>query len=280
MKRQRWFTGLAVAGQLFLGLASAGVYYEAKTTGEGRAAKQQEAFVKAWASGEAAKVVFESSANPMAKPGTYLLSTDGGQTMVLVNPEDKTYAKWDLDAMVHMAAGVTKMMNMDITDFNVKKLEEKPGGLVAGVPTTYYKFRTTYRQTMKFMMMQRDDRVEEVHELWVAPELVEKALGVYLRKTPPKTVSEGLNRLMAAEFEKIKGIPLKMRRVVTTQDKKGNTETNVTTMEVLKLQAMPVPESTFAIPAGYKEVSLLPSGEGEEGEENPMAKIFGGKKKQ
>ena len=42
-------------------------------------------------------------------------------------------------------------------------------------------------------------------------------------------------------------------------------------------------DGEFAVPAGFKETQLLPTGEpgegGEEGEGNPLAKMFGGKKK-
>lgn len=283
VQKLRVFTLAMLAVAVLAAPASSGVYYEARTTGEGKGSELQAATVKAWVSGDKAKIFFETTGNPMMKPGDYLLAFGGGQTLYLVSPKDKTYTKWDMDAMMQMAAGFTKMMKMEIHDAKVEKLEEKPGEAIAGLPTIYYKFRTTYRQTMKFMMMSQDNRVEEVRELWVAPDLVEKALGVYLRKTPPKTVSEDFNRLLALELEKVKGIPLKIRTVTTTQDKKGATQTTVVTMEVTKLQVMPVPDSTFEIPAGYKEVSLLPTGEGPdqgEGEENPMAKLFGGKKKQ
>lgn len=260
--------------------AISGVYYEARTSAEGKGTEAQNATVKGWVSGEKAKVLFESTGNAMVQKGSYLLTTDGGQTLYLVNPKDKTYSKWDMDAMIQMAAGITKMMKMEITEGSLEKLEERPGEVIVGLPTTYYKFRTHYRQTMKFMMINQDNRVEEIHELWAAPDLVEKALGVYLRKTPPKTVSEDFNRSMAVEFEKVKGIPLKSRIVTTVQDKKGAKQTTTVSMEVTKLQVMPVPDSTFEIPAGYKEVALLPTGEDSEGEENPMSQLFGGKKKQ
>ncbi len=260
--------------------AVSGIYYEAHSTGEGKGSEAQSATVKAWVSGEKAKVLFESTGNPMMKKGDYLLTTDGGQTLYMVSPKDKTFSKWDLDAMLQMAAGVTKMMNLAVTEGKVEKLEERLGEAVAGLPTTYYKFRTTYRQTMKFMMINQDNRIEEVHELWAAPDLVEKALGVYLRKTPPKTVSEDFNRLMALEFEKVKGIPLKSRTVTTVQDKKGAKQTTTVTMEVSKLQVMPVPDGTFEIPAGYKEVQLLPGGGDSAEEDNLIPKLFGGKKKQ
>lgn len=239
----------------------------------------QEAVVKAWVSEGKAKVLFESSKNPFTKSGTYFLTRDGGQTLLLVNPKDKSYSRWDMDAMAQMVAGFDQMAKFEVSEGKVELLEQRPGEPVAGMPTTYYKFRTSYRQKMQFMMFKQDNRVEEIRELWTAPQLVEKAMEIYLRKTPPKTVSDDINRLMQMEFEKVKGVPLKMRTVTTIQNKSGKTDTNVVTMEVLTLQMLPVPDATFQLPADYKEVQLLPTGgEGGEGADNPMRQLFGGKK--
>jgi len=272
MKRQL----ALVFGLLLAASLQAGVYYEAKTVGEGgKGVDQQNATVKAWVSGDLAKVEFVASKNPVLEPGAYLLTRDAGNTVYLVNPKDKTYAKYDTEAMMGMAGGMMKMMNLEVSEVKVEKLEQHPGAPVAGIPTVYTKYRTTYRQTMSFMMMKQDNRVEEIQEVWSAPSLVEKALGVWLKPAPKKTGIESYDRLVAAEMAKIPGFPLKVHTVTTTTDKNGKTQTTTVTMEVTTLQTMPMPESTFALPAGYKEISLLPTGEGEEGE-NPF---FGGKRR-
>lgn len=277
MVKRGFFIWKTLAGVFFLVAgAHAGVYYEAKTTGEGKGAEMQVAFVKAWVSGDQAKILFESSQNPFANSGTYLLTSDGGQTIYLVNPKEKTYSRWDMKTMMGTAAAMGQMIKLEISEGKVEKLEEKPGEVVAGLPTTYYKYRQTYRQKMTFMMIKQDQQVEQVHELWVAPKLVEKALGTYLQKTP-QTPSEEFNKLLAMEYEKVQGFPLKKRIVTTTKDKKGVTETQVVTTEVVKLEMIPVPDSTFTLPADFKKVELIP--QDEEGG-NPLGKLFGGKKKQ
>jgi hypothetical protein len=253
----------------------AGYYFESKTTGEGQGAQTQSMVAKGWVSGENMKVLLEASGNPMAPSGSYLLSHDAGKTTYLVNPKEKTYAKWDMDALMGMVGAVGSMIKWEFSDIKVEKLAEGPGEPVAGIPTQYYKFRTTYRQKVQILMMKQDAQVEKIDEIWAAPQLVEKALGVYLRKTPPKTGNESFDKFVAMEFAKVQGIPLKMRSVTTTKDSKGKTDTQVVTMEVTTFQSLPVPDSTFALPADYKEVELFPgAGDGD----NPMSKLFGGKK--
>jgi hypothetical protein len=266
---------IAFAAQSF-----AGVVLVAKTTAEGgRGVEQQNSVAKTWVSGDKGKTMFEESASPLMAKGTYIITTDGGKTMYLVNPEDKTYMKWDLDSIMGMAGGAMKMMNMKFTDPKVDALGEEPDGLIAGVPTVHYRFHTTYTMSMSFMMMKKTSKVVKEEEIWAAPKLVDAALGIWLRKTPPKTGNDDLDGLIKAEMGKVQGFPLKRKTVTTSTDEKGKVETNTVTMEVTELQMVPVPDSTFEIPQDYKETSMMGTGEEEGEESNPLAKMMGGKNK-
>lgn len=275
---------LVVAAVLVLAAPSfAGVVYSAKTTGEGaKGAEMQSTTVRAWVSEGNAKVLFEASENPMTESGSYLITRDGGQTIYLVNPEDKTFAKWDLEAMMQLASGAMKMVNLKITDPKVEKLGESLGEPIIGVPTTHYKFRTSYGMQMKFFGMSQSNTIVQDEEIWSAPSLLDAGFGIWLRKSPPKTGDDQFDALMRSEMQKMNGFPLKRLTVTTTTDKNGKAQTTRTMMEVTEMQMVPIPASTFEIPPDYKETQLLPTGEGEEGEqggENPLAGLFGKKKK-
>ena len=265
---------------VFAAHSFAGVYYVARTTAEGgKGADQQDMIVKAWASGDSGKVVFEESKNPMMGKGTYIITKDGGKTMFLVDPKEKTYMKWDLDSMMGLLGGAMKMMNLKFTDPKVEALGEEPDGLVAGVPTVHYRFRTTYAMSMSFMMMKKNSKVVKDEEIWAATKLADAALGIWLRKAPPKTGNEDMDKLIKAEMGKVQGFPLKRKTVTTSTDEKDKKEVTTITMEVTELQMVPVPDSTFEIPSDYKETSLAGTGEGEQGEEsNPLLKMLGPKK--
>ena len=267
--------------------AGAGMYYEAVTRGEGaKGAEMADSTVKAWVDGDNAKVLFDESGNPMMEQGSYLVTRDGGKTVYLVNPKEKTYAVWDLDAIMGMAGGAMQMargmMNMKFSEPEVEKLAEEPGGSMLGMSTTHYRYRTTYTMSMSFMGMKNQTKSEQLQDVWSTTELSEAGFGIWLRREPPKTGDEGLDRLIATEMDKIHGVPLKSVTVMTSTDtKKGETRTTTTTTEVTKLDKVSVPSSTFEIPAGYTETQLIPTGEeGEEGDEpvNPLSKLFGKKK--
>jgi hypothetical protein len=256
---------LVAAAALMASQAFSGIYYEATTSAEGRkGADMVNTNVKGWVAGDKAKIVFESSNNPMAKKGMYMITQDGGKAVYMVNPEEKTYFKWDLDSLVGMAGSMMKMMNLKFADPKVEKVGEELDGVIVGLPTIHYTYNISYTQSMKFMMMHKTTKVAKVQEVWSAPKLVDAALGIYLRKTPPSMGDEEYDKLLRAQMEAMKGFPLKVKTVQTDTDEKGKATTTTTTMEVTKLElSFATPDSTFEIPAGYKEAEM-PAGPGSE----------------
>lgn len=275
---RRWVVAMLV-GVLTAASAHGGTYYEAKTSADGgRGAEYQSATVKAWVDGDNAKVEFVQTRNPLLAEGGYLLSRDGGATVYFVNPKEKTYAIFDPAAMAQMMGGISKMIDLKVSNLSVEKLEESIGQPLLGMPTKYYKYRTTYTTATKILGMRGETRTEQIQQIWAAPGLIGAAFGVWLKKEPPATGDPEFDKLVRAEVGKVEGVPLKMiTTTTTTEAKKGRTETTTITMEVTNLQVIPVAASTFELPRDYREVSLVP-GAGE-GEDNPLSKVFGGKKK-
>lgn len=256
--------------------AFAGVYYEAVTKSEGKGAEMQASRVKAWAHGERARVEFVESGNPMMAAGGYMVTEDGGKNLFFVNPKEKTYTRFDVEAMGQFVGGASKMVNMKISDHKVENLGEEPGGMIAGLPTTHYRFRTSYAMEMSVIGMKMRSNVVQEQDIWAAPKLVEAALGIWLRKNPPSFGNSEFDTMVKAEMGKMQGFPLKSVTKTTTTDKKGKSETSVTTMEVTKLELDMIPNVSFTVPAGYEEVDMF-GGQGGEG--NPFAKLMGGNKK-
>lgn len=255
--------------------AHAGIYYESVTSEEGG---KTLARVNAWVDGEKAKVELVE-AGPGMKDGSYLLTPDGGSTLFLVNPKEKTYSRWDLDAMFQTFNQVMEsmgpMMDISIDDPRVEKLGEQPGGTVAGLPTTKYRYRSSYELQLKVMGMKRSNRIETEQEIWSTQAVTAPGLGVWLRPDRP-TGFDGLDQLLEAEMGKLEGFPLKIVTETTTTNQKGKSQTTRSTMEVTRLeQDRDIPAGTFEIPQGYTEEAMPTLGEDEEEGGNPLGKLFG-----
>jgi hypothetical protein len=270
--------------------AFSGIHYKSTTHTESSAGSRGtggngDIQVEGWVSGDKARVEFKESGSPIAKQGSYLITKDGGKAIYLVDPEEKTYAVWDLKAMMGMVGGVMNgmgpLLHFEFTNPKVEKLLDEDGGMVAGLPTRHQRYRTSYTLTVKVLGMGNTSDVVTEQDIWSTQRLSDVGLGVWLRTEPPRTGNEQLDKLIASGREKAQGFPLKMVTVSTnTQQKKGRQTTTKSTMEVTQLDtAAKVADASFEIPAGYKETQMLPAAGGQEGEQGGIGGLFGRKKK-
>lgn len=275
-------SSLAVLWLLASGVspAAAGVYYSATTRVEAEGSQSQTMEVEAWVDGAKAKIEFSESNNPMTPQGTYLLTLDGGETLFLVNPEEKTYTKWDLDALVQSVGAAMDSMkgvvSFDISDPKVEKLLDEDGGTLLGMPTRHTRFRTTYSMQMRILGIKRNSDTETVQDMWTTTAVDEMALRVWLRKAPPSTGNEQLDKLMTSEVSRVEGLPLKIVvQSTSTSGKKNRTSTSTSTTEVTTFEKRSVPGDTFQLPEGYRETELVPQDQGEDSS-NPFQQLLKG----
>lgn len=255
----------ALAAVLLAAPATAGMVYESTTKID---APQGDQVIRTegWVEGESAKVVFVESDNPLFGSGTYLLTTDGGRTLNLVDPKERTYTPFDIGQMAATAGamlqGLGNMVKINVTNHRVEKLAEEPGGRLVGHETTHYRFRTTYDSEIRVMGMGQASTNETVTDTWTTTELGDPGFGAWLRRDPPKTGIADVDAMIAAEMvQRMTGVPLKMVAVTTTTDKKrGQTQTSTTTMEVTSLREQAIPAGTFTLPADYQRVEMAMPG--------------------
>lgn len=265
----RKLTVSVIGAALFLAAAvpgSAGIHYKSVTKTQDARSNSSDIVAEGWVAGDNAKVAFvESKGNPIAQQGTYLLTKDGGKTLYLVNPEEKTYAEWSLQGMLGAVGavmnGMGPLLKIQFTDLKVDKISEEDGGTVLGLATKRFKYRTSYTMSVKVLGMGNVTDVVSEQDVWATTKLSDAGLGVWLRSEPPRTGNTEFDKLIAAEGGKFQGFPLKMVTVSTSTPKKGGKPTTTrTSMEVTELDTSAnVPASAFEIPAGYEETQILPA---------------------
>jgi hypothetical protein len=251
---------------LVIGLVApleAGIEYRARTWQEGEQKnKQAETSVKASVDGDKAKIVFEDSGNPSMPAGSYLLTTDGGETIYLVRPQDKTYGEFDLEAVMQLlnAFGESGMIDIQIDNPQLVKLATGPGKSVAGVDAKHARYGMSYEMRMKIIGIKKTQTVETVQDIWYTDAMEDAGLSVWVRKKLPKTGTD-LDELIALEASKIKGFPLETVETMTTTGKKGKQTTTTTHTLVSDLrQGVSFSGDTFVIPDDYTPVDMMPTG--------------------
>ncbi len=269
--------------------AVAAVRYKATTKTSANDGKTQQTItVEAWAEGPHAKIVFTNSTNPFMQDGSYLLTSDAGHTIYLVNPKDKTYMKWDLDSMMGALGGLMKgmqgFMHMEISDPKVVKVSESSGGEILGMPTTHTRYRTTYTMSMRVFRMKRSSEITTTQDMWTTKAVSMPSLGVWLRKTPPKTGNKQFDKLVSTQMHLVQGVPLKTITHTVNREQNGRqTESDASTVVTEFDEHASGPAGGFSIPKGYSETSLTPQmqqqGNHEQHSkkhESPLKRLFGG----
>ncbi len=232
--------------------AFAGVEFVAQT----RSDAGGDVTVHAYVSGARAKVVFVESAADLYNTGDYMLSNDEGKTLYVVSPGTKTYTKYDVQSMMTgmggMVQGMRGMMKVSFEAPRVEKLLEENGGVIAGMPTRHYRYRTSYTVSMHITGARKISTIIE-EDIWTTDKLVDPALKVWLKQEPPPTGDEQVDKMIRAEMSKVEGFPLKRVTVTHTTDATGE-HTTRSEMNVLELKRVTVPLATFVIPRSYREV--------------------------
>lgn len=200
--------------------------------------------------------------------GSYFIIRGGGQEMLLVDPKEKQYMKWDI---ANMFAGMSKVINavgglvkMQISDVKIDAQDLGAGPMVQGYPTRHIRMIQNYTVSASVFGKTSKSRSEATTDYYFAPSL----------RIANPFVSNSQQMAMMAQFDMFKNpdyqsqmaaanaklpknaVPLKMVTNTVTTDEKGKQETAVTTMEMVNFKATNVPASTFAVPSDYKMIEM------------------------
>jgi hypothetical protein len=260
-------TVLALALGLALAPAArAGMRYEARTVTDVDRGQDGTMVAKGWIEGERGRVELGEVEGPQARVlgGGYLVTTDGGRIVYLVDPKEKTYSRFDLagalGALGQMMQAMGGVVDFDISNVANEMVLEEAGPSILGHDTKHYRWKTSYVFELSVMGFQQRNEVQTVTDTWVAEGIVQPGFGVWLQNRPVATGDEDLDAMIAAEASRVKGMPLKTVAETVTRNKKGQESRSTVTTEVTLLEETSVEDAMFQVPAGYEEVVVTPYG--------------------
>lgn len=251
--------------------AQAGIYYEAVTTVDKGAGSSS---VRAWIEGDNAHFEFTDSDMPQVQKGHYLLTNDGGSTFYMVNPNEKTYSRWDMAQVMNMVQGMSALIKFEITNTSVEKLEEKAGKSIMGHDTRYVRFESSFNMKMKIMGIKRSQNNRSIQEVWVTDDFDTDALSAWF-KAFRSTGSGEMDELLQQSMATVDGFPLENITTTVTTDKKGRSTETRSVTKVKEVREENIDNGKFQLPTGYQEVDMFASGEDGEGGGNPLKGLFG-----
>ncbi|HUP48277.1 MAG TPA: hypothetical protein VNA04_05755 [Thermoanaerobaculia bacterium] len=184
--------------------------------------------------------------------GSFAVSTDGGQTMRVVDPAAKTFYEIDLGAIVGGADSLLDQLGgavkLDVRDPKVSVTGGADGGIIEGFPTKKSTVKSDYTIAVEGLGQPMTMRIQLSTDVWWTDKISAQFTN-FLQMRGFRTGVEAVDKLLAAEAGAIDGFPLK--QVTTTSVSFGGSDmTSITTSTVRNVKQAEVPAAAFELPAG------------------------------
>lgn len=189
------------------------------------------------------------------KKGGYMLFDAEAGTMAMVSPEDKAAMVFEGAGLGAMAGAVGSVVKMDVSDLKVNVEDLGAGERLLGRATQ--KFRITRGYSMQVSVFGKKSKTthESVTEAWISKEmLVDKSWEAWsdrFARGSTRLGGDAMQKLIEAEKQVPKGVPLKQTTATTDTDDKGNVTKSKMTMELTSLKQEDISPTVFEIPKDY-----------------------------
>jgi len=187
---------------------------------------------------------------------SYVISTNGGHTLSVVDPAAKTYFEMPLD---QLAGGVGAMMQQmgDKVKFTTSdpKVDVKDlgaGETIEGYATRKKSVDTSYDMNVEVMGQKMTISMSMATQSWVTDQL-SMNFASFLQTGELRTGMPDIDKIIAAQAKGVTGFPLKQVANVHIQQN-GMDMNMTTTTNVSSIQKKTIADSEFVVPAGFTKV--------------------------
>ncbi len=233
--------------------AMAGIEFTSKVTDK---RGKPVSITKGWVDGPKAKIEYVNGqrGNGISK-GSYLVSKDGGKTVYMVDPQNKSYMKFDIDKLASQVGNIMNaaggFISLKFTDPKFKTLSDDRGPKMYGLPTRHVKTETSYTVKASVFGQQNTTAISRNDEIWLTKKIQDKGMHIWTQQRTIKTGNEDIDKIIASETKRLDGIPLKVISVTTTRENNGKPEVTTVTHEITSFKRTKIASGTFEIPRDY-----------------------------
>jgi len=194
----------------------------------------------------------------MFRNGSIVYSTDGGKTLIVTTPADKTYYELNLEDLLGSAGAMLKSMGDTVKiSFDNEKADVRDlgaGETLQGYPTRKSLLDASYVMNVTAMGQKMSTQMTMRTESWTTDRIPTDAMN-WFQMSGVRTGIEGIDKLIEAQTRARKGgFPLKQVTTMTV-DRAGQKMVSTTTSTVMNIATRPIAASQFVMPAGYKKVA-------------------------
>jgi hypothetical protein len=181
----------------------------------------------------------------------FAISSDGGNNATFFYPGEKQLLHKQFGA-----AGVTHGFSIEIESPKVKVRDLGDGGVIAGMPTHKCEIELSFSRVVDVGGNRTSGKLEYVSDVWTTDQIAASDTTFIMNRFFRDQMPPEINQLIDAQLSDKHFV---IRRVTTVRVPiKGEMVTSVTTESMTNHRAGSIPDSEFALPAGYDEVRHAP----------------------
>ena len=198
-------------------------------------------------------------------PHAVLLVRDGGSETVFINPDSKEYLAVKPFEMIagfkKMLEGMGGSMTFDSSATRISVDSVGPGPTIDGHRTMHYALKTAVKSTLTMMGQTVAGENASVTDIYTAPDMADfrdatnGMMGQFVAAVRSMGIGGAMFDKMKENQSKIHGFPLRMVKHATVTQR-GQTRVSTETIESRNAKRVNAPDSLFAIPAGYKPITM------------------------
>lgn len=231
--------------------AVAGVTYDFTSETTGLANQTLAGKVKA--EGTRIRVDIDRGDGVLFENGSFIVSSDGGKTLTVANPDAKTFYQIDLGQLLGGSDTLLKSLGanikLNIRNPKVSVTDGGGGGTLEGFATKKSTLMSAYEIAVEGLGMPMVITMNLSTEVWWT-DRISSSFTNFLQLRGLRTGVDAVDKMIEAQAGAIEGFPLK--QVTTTRVSFGGKDmTTTSTSLVTNVKETAVAQETFVVPAGF-----------------------------
>jgi hypothetical protein len=208
--------------------------------------------------GRDARLDIVQSRTPEFPAGGWVLSADGGRSMLAVDPAARRFRTVP-SASSAKDLNSSKFVSIAVSGLVVRGDTLGACGLIDGHATSCYRLTREYLVTQRYFFIRRSAKIHEEIQFWVASDLpnMDNPVARFFTESSPFAFDQPDNVLRARRVEDnlFSGVPLKVE-LHATQAELGRTpprtSTNMNSVELRNIERASPDPTRFDIPSDYR----------------------------
>jgi hypothetical protein len=225
--------------------AGAGVRCKAQVTAE------SELSLNVWLDGDRARLEVDASDDPNLAAHTAILTTDRGETIVVLNPQKQEFFSLSRAAIHKFKQRESERRRLRVDAITTEKLGEDAGPEMLNHATRHLRFRLTVGLHSPSARGEVASRVDVFLHFWLAPDVNVRNTDLAILTDSSSTGIAALDQFLHDQLAEMPGFILKRSLVVSMDDPAGNHHVVRSTYEVKEMAAVETQASLFEVPAGF-----------------------------